>query len=52
MTRGRVIAVDGELLVVRTERENVVIAAGDLGAAPGDLVDDGRVVRRIVRLMS
>ncbi len=42
MTRGRVIARDGDDAVVRTERDDVRIAGP---YRPGELIDDGRVVR-------
>ena len=41
--KGRVLAIDGDIAVVRGQRADVRIPAGDLG--PGDLVDGG-VVRR------
>ncbi len=44
MTRGRVIAVDGNTAIVRCERDNVRV--DDRGYRPGDLVDGERLVRR------
>jgi lysyl-tRNA synthetase class 2 len=55
VTRGRVVAVDGDMTVVRTERENVGVVrvanldgtpAPDPGHRPGDLVEGDTLVRR------
>ncbi|MFN0248937.1 MAG: EF-P lysine aminoacylase EpmA [Kofleriaceae bacterium] len=54
MTRGRVVTVDGDVTIVRTERENVGVVraenrdgpAPNPGFQPGDLVDGDTLVRR------
>lgn len=45
MARGRVLAVDGDIAIVRSEREDVRVAAQP-GWRAGDLIDGDAVVRR------
>jgi len=45
MTRGRVIAIDGDIAIVRGERANVCMPA-DPAWRPGDIIDGDRVVHR------